>query len=238
MFCRMLNADGIVGSTGELLSHNMFAYSKNNPVNMSDPSGFRPIFDHEETKEMKAASFAIMNGQPVSYVAPKKKRAIDHVDKVLELSGKPTGQAAVATGNAAIGVGVGNYVGKIVDQTYKTVKSSVVLIGHKMPSSIEYFKYDLSMSRSIGKVSSAIGAAGLLSIGLLGLQVYSNVYHYGLAEGVGRTGIDALGFAAGCGVGAILAASTVGFGGGVLIGIGASFIIGGAVNKAKEYFFE
>jgi hypothetical protein len=37
-----LNADGITGVTGELLSHNMFAYCMNNPVNMDDPSGFLP----------------------------------------------------------------------------------------------------------------------------------------------------------------------------------------------------
>jgi len=44
-FGRFINADAIVGQTGELLSHNMFMYSQNNPVNMSDPSGFMPIFD-------------------------------------------------------------------------------------------------------------------------------------------------------------------------------------------------
>lgn len=37
---RFLNADGIVGETGELLSHNMFAYCNNNPVNNEDPNGF------------------------------------------------------------------------------------------------------------------------------------------------------------------------------------------------------
>ena len=37
---RFINADGITGVKGELLSHNMFAYCANNPVNMKDPSGF------------------------------------------------------------------------------------------------------------------------------------------------------------------------------------------------------
>ncbi|WP_055666128.1 polymorphic toxin type 17 domain-containing protein [Desnuesiella massiliensis] len=39
---RFLNADGLVGVTGGLLSHNMFAYCMNNPINMSDPSGKFP----------------------------------------------------------------------------------------------------------------------------------------------------------------------------------------------------
>lgn len=41
---RFINGDALVGRSGELLSHNMFAYCKNNPVNMSDPSGEWWIF--------------------------------------------------------------------------------------------------------------------------------------------------------------------------------------------------
>ncbi|WP_307875814.1 RHS repeat-associated core domain-containing protein [Clostridium felsineum] len=39
---RFVNADGIVGKTGELISHNLFAYCVNNPVNSSDSSGCGP----------------------------------------------------------------------------------------------------------------------------------------------------------------------------------------------------
>jgi len=38
--CRMLNADGIAGTTGELLSGNMYSYCASNPINRQDPSGF------------------------------------------------------------------------------------------------------------------------------------------------------------------------------------------------------
>jgi hypothetical protein len=36
---RFINADTITGSTGELLTSNMFAYCRNNPVNHADPDG-------------------------------------------------------------------------------------------------------------------------------------------------------------------------------------------------------
>ncbi|HBI02456.1 MAG TPA: wall-associated protein [Paenibacillaceae bacterium] len=36
---RFLNGDNFGGDTGSLLSHNVFAYCMNNPVNLSDPSG-------------------------------------------------------------------------------------------------------------------------------------------------------------------------------------------------------
>jgi len=40
---RFINADGMVGNFGELLSTNMFAYCLNNPVNQIDPNGKNPF---------------------------------------------------------------------------------------------------------------------------------------------------------------------------------------------------
>lgn len=37
---RFINADGIIGQTGELLGHNLFVYCGNSPVSREDPSGF------------------------------------------------------------------------------------------------------------------------------------------------------------------------------------------------------
>ncbi|WP_291570379.1 hypothetical protein [Clostridium sp. UBA4548] len=37
---RFINADTIAAVTGDLLSTNMFAYTKNNPINMKDDHGF------------------------------------------------------------------------------------------------------------------------------------------------------------------------------------------------------
>ena len=40
---RFINADGVIGKTGEILGHNMFAYCQNNCVNAYDPSGFQML---------------------------------------------------------------------------------------------------------------------------------------------------------------------------------------------------
>lgn len=45
---RFINANGIIGQAGELLGHNLFAYTKNNPINRSDQSGFQAEVDVED----------------------------------------------------------------------------------------------------------------------------------------------------------------------------------------------
>ncbi len=39
---RFISADGLVGSQGDILGHNMYAYTQNNPVMYTDYSGFAP----------------------------------------------------------------------------------------------------------------------------------------------------------------------------------------------------
>lgn len=87
----------------------------------------------------------------------------------------------------------------------------------------------------MGKVS---GAAGLVSVALTGLQIYNNFKHYGFGGGLGRSGVDIVGLAAGAGVGAFLATVGAGTVAGVIVCTESSIIIGGLVNKAKEVIFQ
>lgn len=60
---RFINADALGGSVGELFSHNIFAYCKNNHINKFDPDGYREIARtslSEETDEQRADSIAKM----------------------------------------------------------------------------------------------------------------------------------------------------------------------------------
>ena len=37
---RFINADGLIGDVGDVLSHNMYTYTENNPITFIDPSGY------------------------------------------------------------------------------------------------------------------------------------------------------------------------------------------------------
>lgn len=62
---RFVNADGIAANTGKLLSGNMYAYCKNNTVNMTDINGARQEFSGtgHDTGEHLAVALAIMNNR-------------------------------------------------------------------------------------------------------------------------------------------------------------------------------
>nr|WP_242854284.1 RHS repeat-associated core domain-containing protein [Oxobacter pfennigii] len=59
---RFINSDAAIGEAGGLLGHNLFVYCKNNPVNMSDPSGFRALYDdYSGAKSLSWADFKQMD---------------------------------------------------------------------------------------------------------------------------------------------------------------------------------
>lgn len=73
---RFINADGIAANTGELLSGNMFAYCKNNTVNMHDNDGERPDFGDgtgRETNDERELSLACMSSVNMNRYQQKHK---------------------------------------------------------------------------------------------------------------------------------------------------------------------
>ena len=58
---RFINADALIGQTGDILSFNMFAYCHNNPVNMSDESGYLPKWMKTVVKAVKKTGTKVIN---------------------------------------------------------------------------------------------------------------------------------------------------------------------------------
>lgn len=42
---RFINADGLLGTQSELISFNMLAYCRNNPINSSEPNRYKEVID-------------------------------------------------------------------------------------------------------------------------------------------------------------------------------------------------
>ena len=68
---RFINVDALIGETGELLSHNMFAYCQGNPINYSDVTGYNRITALEQSGGGYSVARSIKISLPKVFKAPK-----------------------------------------------------------------------------------------------------------------------------------------------------------------------
>ncbi|MEG0772707.1 RHS repeat-associated core domain-containing protein [Clostridium sp.] len=107
---RFINADALIGQTGELLGHNMFAYTKNNPVNFKDDSGF--VSSH--------VSYDIGEGTYES-----KSNSHNLIDKITKLLGTDKGNVLSGIADSGIAQTLDKIVSKItkpIDYLFSTPK--------------------------------------------------------------------------------------------------------------------
>ena len=113
---RFISADNYGGATGELLSHNMFAYCANNPVMASDPSGHKPIVN-----DYNCYGYALSEAfrfhrcrtiQPGQIADPDSKLpdnyTLDDIDKLTTSDINKLGGWRIGTGTGAENVQIGD----------------------------------------------------------------------------------------------------------------------------------
>lgn len=187
---RFMNADALGGQVAELLSHNMFIYCKNNPVNMHDPNGYwgistlmssvKSVFTTAVNTVKNA--FTTAKNYIVGYL-PSKEQLGDIGRSTLK--GFASGMADEIGGRSGKAICKKRIVG------WKSYGNKTLTKAIKEPvkSSIKYIK-----------------VAGL--VGTIGFTGYDALESWGKGERVGA-GIDILsglaGVALGAGVGAMLA---------------------------------
>ena len=202
---RFINADGLIGQTGELSGHNLFVYCKNNTPNMSDKSGYRPIEVvnlNEETKEMRKASLAIMSNNSRNNTSTITLNNSSSAFSYKESAFKGTISSSV---DEIRGVIAGTLIkGKKVWRDLGTLGLG---------------KYEVSFSNGAKFSKSTIGLAG--TIGFTAWDVVNS-----LADGeYFGAGIDVVSAAVGFGAGYL-----IGLGGAALVTAGAPALLIGAVG--------
>lgn len=217
---RFINADAIIGQTGELLGHNMFAYCKNNPINLKDPSGFRHLrFDGEE----------------VTYSGQSRIHEI--TDNAIAWMGTIGGQGAVSKADS---IAEGYISSKVASRSRGLVTKNIYLNNGNIPTQIQ-------VGAQRGLTLKALGKVGVASIGTIGLSVWDNSVHYQTSDAIWRTALDigslatsvALGIGIAAGASALATAGIVAIPAAV-VGVatfGVGYAIGEGANALKDKYF-
>lgn len=199
---RFINADSLGGKVGELLSHNVFTYCKNNPVNFSDPNGNLPEWFNNIVNTVVKTVNSIVN-TVVTYVKKNGANILNSIDNAIS---SPAASAVISKPDGLIGSAIGN---KLTESKH-------------IPIDGPYGMNELIKNPGpISKASSSlIKVSGVLSLCTLGIGAANNFVNY--EHPWARTGVDvgcySLGIAMGIGL-VLLAPETA---------TGAFFIITGS----------
>lgn len=94
---RFLNADGLLGDVGDILSTNMYAYCENDPIGNIDPEG-------DFLLEVLLVALVVL----VTYaLIPETRQVIDPIFDSISVSGSAGNGSAVDVAGLGIGAGVG-----------------------------------------------------------------------------------------------------------------------------------
>ena len=159
---RFINAYAIGGEMGTLLSHNMFLYCFNNPINLEDPSGCWPtlgqIFKAATIVAVTAVTVAVVAAAPV--VASMAGLAAGIYISAGAMATASTiatvGCAAVATGVAVCGINRAvesvsgkNYGASLLgDKTYNNIEASVNMAAVAIGSAPQHGSYPSTAKKS------------------------------------------------------------------------------------------
>ena len=127
--CRFLNADGIYDTDTGILSHNMFAYCNNNPVNMIDSEGTGPRWNafKDKAKDIWNKVVNLFKGEP-DVPVKNEVPSIDSADNIVHVHENVRQEMYIHAENV-----VNAYSGKNTGKRkkYKSSALNVVLLTRK-----------------------------------------------------------------------------------------------------------
>ncbi len=159
---RWLNADTMAGFTGELLSHNMFAYCMNNPVNAYDPDGDVAWWI------IGGAIGAVVGGVAGAVISYKKNGNVDWryvaggaAAGALVGAGAGALASAAYTGIVGAGASVASGGTIVIGQNMSRVIDKAQKIGAEVYSGLKYYSklqgmFGEKVANFIGKADNAL----------------------------------------------------------------------------------
>lgn len=207
---RFINSDSLIGSTGELNTHNMFAYCGNEPINRVDPAGFAwyyPFNQYSDSGlEKKSYPFTSVSDSPPTY-----KKTNNAVNNIVS-KGSSASNLALGTTEYTL-----NKYKKVVSST---VRNGDIEIAPHWGESVPRFSQQVKV---VNYASTAI--TGIAYGYELGQTLENSSYSNG--QKAGKIAIDTLGVAASVGVGylAVAAANAWNPAGWAMLAAGATYLL-------------
>jgi RHS repeat-associated protein len=195
---RMLNADSIGGFTGELLSHNVYAYVQNNPVMYSDPSGFYRVLEvnagGNSNSDINSYTHTITSGTAgavADYLVPSKDNKVYSYGKQITYYDEWTTEKRhskivddgykINTKNILSNLGKSSFIGA----TAGVFIDMGVHLGTK--GTLKGFNYKSSLIENISL--GILGATVGIGLGIVGMPALAAGLIAGVGVGVIYTGV-------------------------------------------------
>ena len=197
---RFLNSDTFYGEAGVLLTHNMFSYCYNNPVNTSDPSGNWPpdwLIDF-----LKNTLGIDLTGSTDNNSATTKLSSgilsYENRVAVLDDDDKARGQYSSATDSLKGGnIGIGSYSNKQLASIQHTVKigSKDTYFFQKQRGNIGNISTFAGLRTDGGDLRGGITGkmSALAARGTIGIHINGWSYEIGMNADAGALGVSILG---------------------------------------------
>ncbi|WP_411681918.1 DNRLRE domain-containing protein [Clostridium thailandense] len=226
---RYINADAVAGGTGILLSHNVFAYAMNNPVNMTDPNGYWPQWFNNAVASVRSDVAAAYNwvvgvvteikaGVSKKVAEAKvatKKIVVRALDAAVAFSGSSEGQTLSGYADSEIGKKIVSAAERNSANAWHAKPIGTWAIS-KLPEESKLLAFGKNLT------NKGVGVTATVS---LGVSAWDDFYHHGTRVGSKRFAVDVTSTLVNVGIGLILA-STIGPGLAVGIGIVSSIGLG------------